>query len=148
MISKYFTLDDVTFLFTPDLKDLDGTSIDVEHAHLPFLKLYEPWHEDGTAWGWDFDISMEVPWEEDRIYNQHFKIERILAKKFQVTKKGITFYMSLATILKEAFEDLITTDTDLHPEGFPTTIEHFDTFIYVRDNMKRLEVIFKLKENQ
>lgn len=81
------------------------------------------------------------------MYNQYFKIERTKASKFQVTSKGITFYMSLATLLQEAFEDLITTDTDFHPEGFPTTIEHFDTFIYVRDNMKRLEVFFKLKED-
>lgn len=53
MISKYFTLDDTTFVYIPKLEDLNGTSVDIANAHLPFLKLYEPWHEDGTEWGWD-----------------------------------------------------------------------------------------------
>lgn len=148
MISKYFKLDEVTFVMSPEIMALDRKPIIMGKSDLPELEMTEIWRESTYVGGWGVVVYMELKDQIEDLFNNLHHFSRDMTNDFSIDSKGVYFSLSLETIIDEGFKDLVLLHNKTNKTQIPSDINQYEILPMVDQGDTTLRIRFTLKEEK
>lgn len=148
MISKYFKLDEVTFVMSPEIMALDRKPIIMGKTDLPELEMTEIWRESTYVGGWGVVVYMDLKDQIEDLFNDLHHFSRDMVNDFSIDSKGVYYSLSLETIIDESFKDLVLLYNKTNKTQIPSDINQYEILPMVDQGDVTLRIRFTLKEDK